>query len=180
MRESLTQFMPSIISSAHPGCTRRAAAGALLGAAWDAPPFAPGQILVATAAQRDPDFARTVILLIFAASEAAMGLMLNRPLRRRSGEPQMYAGGPVALGVRSLTPEAPSPAARPLCPGVYLVPGQSKAAGARIYLGYTGWSAAQLREEWIRSHWRILPGDAAIVFDSDTETLWQRLSLRPR
>jgi putative transcriptional regulator len=145
---------------------------------WQAPPFQPGQMLAAAPSLRDPDFARSVILLFSASAESVMGLMLNRPLPRRAGEPQMYAGGPVAQGVRSLLPEAGDPSATRLCPGVWLVPGQTRSPKGRIYLGYTGWTAAQLRQEWLRGLWRILPGDAAAVFDPEPERLWQRLQWR--
>lgn len=147
-------------------------------AAWQAPPFETGQMLVATPALRDPDFARTVILLFSASSEAVMGLMLNRPLPRRPGEGQLYAGGPVAQGVRSLLPEATEPAAARVCPGVWLVNGQTRSSKGRVYLGYTGWTTAQLRQEWLRGLWRILPGDAAAVFDPEPGRLWQRLQSR--
>ena len=152
----------------------------LLAGAWlaQSPPFAVGQMLVATPALRDPDFARSVILLFALTGEAAMGLMLNRPLPRRPGEPQMYAGGPVAQGVRSLLPEAADPSAERLCPGVWIVNGQTKSPKGRIYLGYTGWTTAQLRQEWLRGLWRILPGDAAAVFDPAPERLWHRLQGR--
>lgn len=149
-------------------------------AAFQAPPFAAGQMLVATPALRDPDFARSVILLFSVTPEAAMGLMLNRPLPRRAGEPQMYAGGPVAQGVRSLAPEPEDPSAARLCPGVWLVNGRTKSPRGRIYLGYTGWTAAQLRQEWLRGLWRILPGDAQAVFDPQPELLWPRLAAQPR
>lgn len=148
------------------------------GAVWQAPPFRAGQMLVATPALRDPDFARSVIMLFSVSAEAAMGLMLNRPLPRRAGEPQMYAGGPVPQGVRSLLPDAAEPSATRLCPGVWLVNGQTKSPKGRTYLGYTGWTSSQLRQEWLRGLWRILPGDASAVFDPEPEGLWQRLQGR--
>ncbi len=148
-------------------------------AAWiQAPPLQSGQMLVAAPALRDPDFARSVILLFSVTADAAMGLMLNRPLPRRAGEPQMYAGGPVPHGVRSLLPDAADPSAVRLCPGVWLVSGQTQSPKGRIYLGYTGWTAAQLRQEWLRGLWRILPGDASAVFDPEPAKLWQRLQGR--
>lgn len=146
------------------------------GFAWQAPPFQTGQMLVATPALRDPDFARSVILLFSVSAEAAMGLMLNRPLPRRAGEPQMYAGGPVPQGVRSLLPEAAEPSATRLCPGVWLVNGQTRSQRGRIYVGYTGWTSSQLRQEWLRGLWRIVAGDASSVFDPEPERLWQRLA----
>lgn len=157
--------------------TRRAwlaAAGAVRGA----PPFEAGQMLVAAPSMRDADFARTVILLFSVSGEAAMGLMLNRPLPRRSGEPQMYAGGPVPRGVRSLLPEASDPGAEKLCPGVWMVSGRTRSPRGRIYIGYTGWTGAQLRQEWMRGLWRVMPGSAGAVFDPEPERLWERLQGR--
>lgn len=135
----------------------------------------PGRILVATPALRDPDFARTVIVLFTSGAQAAQGLMLNRPLPPRSGEPGAYAGGPVASGMRTLTPRQSGPEARRICPGVYLVNGQTRDPGARLYLGYTGWSAPQLRDEIAHGLWRSIAGSSAVVFDPDPSTLWRRL-----
>lgn len=159
--------------------TRR---GLLLLAAGRAAPEPPaaGRLLVAAPELRDQDFARTVILLFDAGPQTAMGLMLNRPLRRRSGEQPLFAGGPVAQGTRCLLRDAASPSARRLCPGVWLADGPSRDPGGRTYLGYTGWTASQLRDEWMRGLWRSLPGDAAIVFDPDPATLWERLLTRER
>jgi len=167
--------MSGSLDHAAPRTTRRQLLLAA-GAVWQAPPLQAGQMLVATPALRDPDFVRSVILLFSVSPEAAMGLMLNRPLPRRAGEPQMYAGGPVPQGVRSLLPEATEPSATRLCPGVWLVNGQTKSPRGRIYLGYTGWTSSQLRQEWLRGLWRILPGDASAVFDAEPERLWQRLA----
>lgn len=156
--------------------------GLLLTAAWRAAPELPaaGRILIATPEQRDLDFARTLILLCDATPHAAMGLILNRPLRRRAGEAQFFAGGPIAQGTRCLLREASSPAARRLCAGVWLADGAARDPNGRTYLGYTGWSAAQLRDELIRGHWRILPGEASLVFDPDPSTLWERTVAREK
>jgi len=176
MEESLAQTM-SVGSDGRLRWTRRRMllAGAMV---WQAPPLAAGQMLVASPAMRDEDFARSVILLFTVTPEAAMGLMLNRPLPRRAGEPPMFAGGPVARGVRALLPEPSDPSAVRLCAGVWLAAGQAKTPKGRTYVGYTGWTAAQLRQEWQRGLWRIVPGDAAAVFDPEPERLWQRLTGR--
>jgi putative transcriptional regulator len=153
--------------------TRREVLALLAALAWPEPP---GRILVATPALTDADFARSVILLFTSDAQAAQGLMLNRPLPGRPGEPAAYAGGPVAQGLRSLTRQASTPEARRLCAGVYLVAGQSSDQGARLYVGYTGWSGAQLADEVARGLWRIIPGSAAVAFDADPKTLWRRLN----
>jgi putative transcriptional regulator len=49
---------------------------------------------------------------------------------------------------------------------------------ARIYAGYTGWTAQQLRSEVEQGLWRVLPANIGAVFDPHPETLWQRLQSR--
>jgi putative transcriptional regulator len=49
------------------------------------------------------------------------------------------------------------------------------ASAFHVYLGYAGWSAPQLRHEMELGGWYIFPGDAAMVFDSDPSSLWNRL-----
>lgn len=41
----------------------------------------------------------------------------------------------------------------------------------RVFTGYAGWAPGQLAAELVRGDWRVLPGDAGAVFDSDPETL---------
>ncbi len=137
-----------------------------------------GQILIASTALADSDFAKTVILLLSVDTQVAVGLVLNRPLRRRPGEPQYYAGGPVPSGVRSLVRAPSGQDSRRICSGVHLVPGEARSQDARIFVGYTGWTADQLQQELSRGYWRAVPCDSAIVFDPDPGTLWQRLSAR--
>jgi putative transcriptional regulator len=179
MKVSFARFMSDSIARNGLRFTRRVL---MLAAAWRAAPELPGagRILIATPEQRDADFARTVILLIDATQHAAMGLILNRPLRRRSGEQQLFAGGPIAQGTRSLLREATTPTARRLCHGVWLSDGAARDPGSRTYLGYTGWTAAQIRDEILRGHWRAIAGDASIVFDPNPATLWERTLTREK
>jgi putative transcriptional regulator len=46
----------------------------------------------------------------------------------------------------------------------------------RVYAGYTGWSAEQLRNELKFGYWTIALATESIVFDPHPETLWPRLS----
>jgi putative transcriptional regulator len=164
---------------------------------------AAGNILVATQSAPDPDFARTVILIVHSGEEGVMGFMLNRPSgfpishlfpetkSTAAGRRPLYLGGFVAQGVRALL-RSPSPpqGARRLFNDVWLILSAARVeqfarAGERppvfrAYAGYAGWSQAQLRKELLLGHWRIVPGTAAAVFDSQPETLWKRLSTGPR
>ncbi|MGD0000852.1 MAG: YqgE/AlgH family protein [Bryobacteraceae bacterium] len=46
----------------------------------------------------------------------------------------------------------------------------------RVYAGYTGWSAEQLRNELKFGYWTIATATESIVFDPHPETLWRRLT----
>ena len=46
----------------------------------------------------------------------------------------------------------------------------------RVYAGYTGWSAEQLRAELKFGYWTIATATESIVFDPHPETLWPRLT----
>ena len=45
----------------------------------------------------------------------------------------------------------------------------------RVYAGYTGWSAEQLRIELKFGYWTIATATESIVFDPHPETVWTRL-----
>lgn len=134
----------------------------------------PGTILAANPRLRDEGFARTVILVIQNDGQAALGLVLNRPL----GDGR-FAGGPVAAGFRTLV-RVPAgqkpPEGKKLLDGVYLL-NQARPASAdsRTYAGYTGWSSTQLKDEIRQGLWRVIPGKAALLFDPEPRTLWQGL-----
>ena len=147
---------------------------------------ATGNLLVATAKSHDPDFAHSVVLLIRCDSQSAIGLMLNKPTSipiteifpDAKGKPvTVFAGAPVTIGVRCLLgSKAPS--------FFTVVSNKSEllriiASGkppVRIYAGYTGWTAQQLRSEVARGLWKVLPTNTGAVFDPHPETLWRRLT----
>ncbi len=136
------------------------------------PQPSPGKILVATRKSHDPDFAQSVILLIHRGPEGAIGLILNQPRK------DLYFGGPIQLGVRILIRSRTKPEnSERVLDRVCVTDGAAaaKVPGARIYAGYTGWSAIQLDDEISRGLWKVIPGDAAVVFDTHPDTLWQRL-----
>jgi putative transcriptional regulator len=128
-----------------------------------------GEILIATEKSRDPDLARSVVLLIHSDPDGVMGVILNRP-RGKS----MFYGGPIALGVRKLSRSRVTDAEQILA-GVYMS-SNTKDPRARVYTGYVGWSGRQLIDEISRGLWKVIPGDAALAFDPHPEALWQRLT----
>ena len=126
-----------------------------------------GQILVATQKSRDPDLAKSVVLVIHSDSDGVIGLILNRP----RGNSACF-GGPIPLGQRTLVASGQT---GKILDGVYMT-STTKDPSGRTYIGYVGWSPQQVTDEISRGLWRVVPGAASVVFDSHPETLWKRLS----
>ncbi len=157
-----------------------------------------GKLLVAKPELRDPNFAESVILIVqYDPDKGAAGLILNR----RTGVPlakvfpglkgakldPVYEGGPVEIETAQAllrAKEKPEGAIR-LFGDVYLsgskdVIEKSVASGAspklfHVYAGYGGWAAGQLEEEIEIGGWSVMTATAAIVFDDDPDSLWERL-----
>jgi putative transcriptional regulator len=155
-----------------------------------------GRLLVATPALRDPNFERTVVLLVAHEEGGALGVVLNRatevpvaevlgPWASLADEPAVvFEGGPVQ-------PEAAICLARAR-PGVDQLAGFNRVAGAvgtvdlsadpdtlraallgvRVFAGYAGWSPGQLEGEIETGSWFVfdaLPSDA---FAGRPDDLW--------
>jgi putative transcriptional regulator len=171
------------------------AAGAVIGQ-----PVRQGLLLVATAASHDPDFARTVVLIVHADQHGVAGLFLNRPtdvdirrflpdLHREPADKTVYAGGPLALGVNALVrSRGVVDSGTRLTGDIWLIANQAAITRAvageprsvRVFIGQCGWSASQMENEISRRLWAVAVADADVVFDRDTDTLWKRLSARLR
>jgi putative transcriptional regulator len=152
----------------------------------------PGQLLIATPASRDPDFARSVVLLIHYDRRGAVGIMLNRASRiavsdllpgAKGVSGFAWAGGPVPMGVIAIVEsrKPPDPAVR-LFGDVYAVTDRPTVSDivqshgkVRIFAGNCGWTVEQIASEIHRGLWRVRPATAALVFDSDPSTLWDRM-----
>ena len=158
-----------------------------------------GKLLVAGRGAADSTFAETVILVVRYSEGGTVGLMLNRrtevpvsralePLKGASGRSDpVYAGGPVELpNVLALLRAGTMPEGVEHVTGkVYLVSTGAllektvakhpDPADFRVYLGYCGWAPGQLENETSQGFWRVLNGNADIIFDPEPETLWSRL-----
>lgn len=161
-----------------------------------------GVLLVATERLGDPNFARTVLLLLEADEHGALGLILNRPLDATLDEvmpdfpPEpaltlpLHRGGPVQLGRVTVLARTghEGPGLRAVLPGVWavrerdalqaLLAGRPPVREARAFLGYAGWAPHQLENEIARGDWDLLETTAAEVFATPARELWQRLRHR--
>lgn len=163
----------------------------------DTPPASrQGRLLVAAPALEDPNFRRTVVLMLEHSAEGALGLVLNRPtpLVSREALPgalaelmpaaeRVFHGGPVQPDAVILLAdfEDPSRAAAITFGSVGIVtpdgeggsPGQVRAI--RAFGGYAGWGGGQLERELREEAWVDVAPDADDVFTDDHLGLWGRV-----
>ncbi len=143
---------------------------------------------MATPQLLDPNFRRTVILILEHNDVGSLGVVLNRPTSVPVDEalpgweeavgapPVLFAGGPVeptgVLGV-GRTPEGEiAPAALELGPGAV--------APVRLFQGYAGWSPGQLDAELAEDAWWVIEAVPDDVFGDDPSELWYAVLGRQR
>ena len=192
-----------------PNTWSRAPVSAAAALAWDHSQFLPiqfnrpqdlgvGRLLVASRSLGDPDFARTVVLLVHYDENGVLGLILNRrtdvPLSQvldleaaKGRSDPVYLGGPVAPSAvfALLKSSAKIEKAENIIGGVYFISGKAlfeQTISARpdpgvfhVYLGYAGWTQDQLRTEVQLGGWFVFPADAATIFNSDPDSLWLQM-----
>ena len=167
---------------------------AVLPASAQVPPA--GALLVATPASHDSEIARSVILVVHSNANGVTGLMLNRPtdsaisalFPKLKRDPDLvYRGGPIEEGVQALVRPPLKPLEADIVANNVFLVAKARAIAAlidssapssqfRVFAGYTGWTAVQLRNEVHAGLWRVLPAQAGVVFDSDPKSLWTRLA----
>jgi putative transcriptional regulator len=166
-----------------------------------------GRLLVATPLLGDPNFRRTVILVVEdEPAEGTLGVVLNRPTKVKVGqvlEPWtglvsdpsvVFKGGPVspnsALGL-AMVPGEEEPVGwralddTALTARIGLVdldtPPQLLVGGIasfRVFAGYAGWGAGQLQAEIAEGAWYVVPADPADAFAPEPARLWQAVLRR--
>jgi putative transcriptional regulator len=162
--------------------------------------LAVGKLLVASRDLGDPNFAKTVILLVhYSEAQGAVGLVVNRrtdvpisrvfhDLKEASGHNDpVYIGGPVELNsVLALLKSSSKPEGADRVFGdVYLISNRvlltqtlashAEAAMFHAYIGYAGWGANQLEHEVELGAWHIMRGDVGTVFHADPDSVWPTL-----
>ncbi|HEX4830817.1 MAG TPA: YqgE/AlgH family protein [Trebonia sp.] len=161
-----------------------------------------GRLLVATPLLGDPNFKRTVVLVVeHEEVQGTLGVVLNRPTEIPVGQvleqwtdlvtdpSVVFKGGPVSpssaialalvpgtdepLGWRALD-GAPALARLGL---LDLDTPPSVLATAiesmRVYAGYAGWSPGQLQTEIDQGAWRVVSAQPGDVFAPDPDGLWR-------
>lgn len=161
-----------------------------------------GRLLVAAPTLVDPNFNRTVVLLLAQGDQGALGLVLNRPTRTSlaaslpdwadlAAAPEVvFAGGPVTEGticVARLKSEVSVPHSGYLplrgplgtvdldADPVLVAPWIER---LRVFAGYAGWGAGQLESELTQGVWWVVDVDEGDVFNPTPAELWRAVLRR--
>jgi putative transcriptional regulator len=152
-----------------------------------------GQLLIAAPILLDPNFRRSVVLVIEHSAEGALGVVLNRPteLAVADAVPELadlddgcvFAGGPVQpQAVIALAEYSGPPPDGSVCGPIAPVGIESdmdslaeRVTRVRVYAGYSGWGEGQLEGELDEESWIIEPALPGDVFCADADGLWSHV-----
>lgn len=160
------------------------------------PPPATGCLLVANPFMQDPNFRRSVVLLVnHSATEGTLGFVLNQPLEAQVGDlvdslaglaAPLLLGGPVALDTQHYIHSQPAqvPDSQTVAPGIGWAGDfdwlqQQAALGLlqpndyKFFLGYSGWAPGQLAKEQQERSWLVCPATPQLVFHTHPDHCWQ-------
>jgi putative transcriptional regulator len=163
-----------------------------------------GRLLVATPSLQDPNFRRTVVLLLDHGPAGALGLVLNRPTpadvggalslwRERLAPPGVvFAGGPVQTDAaiclaHSADPgmAITSPSWQPLFDGLGTLDVARSPVdvdvpidAVRMFAGYAGWGEGQLDTEIDAGAWWVLRSRPDDALGGEPDGLWRSVLRR--
>jgi putative transcriptional regulator len=164
--------------------------------------FLYGKLLIAMPGMPDARFEKSVIFMCAHSANGALGLIINKPIESlpfrelmiqmhipvtnaTSMAPVLF-GGPVDTdrgyilhsnerGNRPATAAITSEIA--LTPTVDMLRAISDGRGPDkwlLTLGYAGWGPGQIEDEIVHNGWIHCDADAALVFDAEMDSKWQR------
>jgi putative transcriptional regulator len=150
-----------------------------------------GQLLIAGPTLQDPNFWRTVVLVVEHSDAGALGLVLNRPSDSTVGEAvpelltltdaddEVHVGGPVGQSAVMVLAdfEDPDDAALIAFDSVGVLGVSTDQLGAtvrraRIFAGHSGWGPGQLDGELERGDWILEPARYSDAFGPRATDLW--------
>lgn len=155
-----------------------------------------GRLLVANPALPDPNFHRTVVLMLEHGEDGALGVILNRcsdtpvadllpPLEALAAPPGLvHVGGPVApsaaICLAELHDRTPTEGVTPLFDAVASVDLDQDltllgavAGRVRLFAGYAGWAAGQLEGELTAGGWFVVDMAPDDPFTGHADSLWR-------
>lgn len=155
-----------------------------------------GQLLVGANHLQDPNFHRTVVLLLEHNDEGAFGVVLNRPLEVEVDDvlpgwsdvvdapTRVFQGGPVGLD-GAIGVAVGGPSLELMAPPFGLVDLDADPAslvgaftGLRVFAGHSGWGGGQLEAELEERSWFVVPALVGDAFTPRPEQLWRQVLRR--
>lgn len=159
-----------------------------------------GKLLIAMPGMGDPRFDHSVVLMCTHDSDAAMGLIVNKPSRDvtladlakqleltpigADRDAPVYFGGPVE-GARGFVLHSPDYASNlqtlpvgdafAMTATLDILEDIAEARGperALMMLGYAGWGAGQLESEIAQNGWLTVDADPELVFATPNHAKW--------
>jgi putative transcriptional regulator len=163
-----------------------------------------GSALVAAPGLQDPNFRRTVVLIIDHSASGTLGVVLNRPSEvpvldvlplwgpHATLPRALYVGGPVQRRSALCVAALPAGVDAEHTEGMIKVRGSlalidldadpkllaPQLRGLRVFAGYAGWGEGQLAGEISRGDWMVVPALADDVLAPAGTDLWSRILRR--
>jgi putative transcriptional regulator len=161
-----------------------------------------GRLLVASPVMRDPNFDRTVVLML-EHGDGAVGVGLNRAshvhaaqilpeLDGRTAEPgTVHVGGPVQPEAAICLVRLARPESGPSWSHLFGNVGSvnldrplselgEASTGLRLFAGYSGWAAGQLEDEIEAGGWLVLGRRDEDTFSAQPGALWREVLRRQK
>lgn len=163
------------------------------------PPVEEGSLLIAHEELVDAAFSETVVLVLRHDDVGTVGLIINRPTTLSAGEVfpelaeplttyngRLYRGGPsqpsrtigLVQGLAAVVVQGPE-----IIDRIYLSVDSSEfgnlvrvakdETALRIFAGHAEWAPGQIEDEVSRGVWRVLRGNAAMIFSPNPTSLWR-------
>ena len=159
-----------------------------------------GSLLIAAQQLRDPNFHKSVVLMLQHSSESAMGLVVNHPTGMTIGkalaqhspvnglDAPVFCGGPVETNAVFVLHDSVvfGNQDQEIAPGLFLAGSEGSfdkivrqeappetSIQFRLISGYAGWGGGQLESEMERGDWNVLPCAGILLLDEDPYGLWE-------
>ena len=154
-----------------------------------------GHFLIASPRLVDPNFARTIVLMVQHNDEGALGLVINRPLDTSveeicetvletpcSTEGVIFQGGPCE-GPLMVVHTHDNRSDIEVKPGVHFSTERESIewllryneAPIKYFVGYSGWAAGQLENEMETGSWLTVSAETDQIFTDDGTDLYAKL-----
>ena len=154
-----------------------------------------GKLLLATPPLVDPNFDRTVVLVLEHGDDGSLGLVLNRPTDEEvdemlptwrpliTGQAVLFDGGPVeeeAIIGLAWVRDLPEVGFADLDEGLGTLDlsedpdaFDGRVEDLRLFRGYAGWAPGQLEDELAANAWIVVDADRSDPFTPAPDTLWR-------